>query len=112
VPRPFCRVGLAAAFALLFVVWPVGDTTVLLVLAVAMDAAALLAARSVPAPVHEGIVVPVGAVRGAIELRRRTVPALRLRRPEGVIAAQLRWREASEAHRRLRGLAPAATALD
>ena len=33
-------------------------------------------------------------------LLRRTVPHLRARRPIGVVEAQVRWRQASEAHRR------------
>jgi len=41
---------------------------------------------------------------GVMLLHRRTVPHLRARRPFGVVEAQVRWRHASEAHRRGREL--------
>jgi len=37
-----------------------------------------------------------------MHLLRRTEPALRSRRPTGVVEMQVRWRQAAEAHRRTR----------
>jgi hypothetical protein len=101
------------AAVLLLVILPVGDATVLLMLVLALDAAvaALALRRLLPRrqgaaapigvrPAETGLteVKPVGAV--GLQLRRRTVPGLRMRRPGAVIAAQVRWRQAAEARRR------------
>jgi hypothetical protein len=96
--------GLVGA-ALVVLVLPVGDATVLLALTLAVDlAVALLAVRQVPAR-RQSVVLPIGKQGGSIYLRRRTEPALRMHRPSGVVEAQIRWRQTSEARRRVRPLA-------
>jgi hypothetical protein len=91
--------------ALMLTASPISEATVVLALAVAVDAAALLALRQPrPRPMsapENSVVLPIGKTGGSVYLRRRTVPGLRLRHPAGVIEAQTRWRQASEA--RLRG---------
>ena len=44
----------------------------------------------------------VGAEPPPVYLQRLIVPHLRSRHPPAIIEAQLRWRRAAEAHRRLR----------
>ena len=108
-PRPIRWVGFTILFLLLLAL-PLGDATVLLALAVAVDIAALLAVRQ--APTRASVVMPIGKSGGSLYLRRRTVPELRMHRPGRVVEAQARWRQASEAHRRIRRLAPAVSAVD
>lgn len=95
---------LAPVVATVLTVAPIDGYALLLLLAAAADiAVALFIARLIAArhKARDRTVVPIG---GAVPLtwRRRTEPALRSRRPAGVVEIQLRWRRAAEAHRRTR----------
>lgn len=91
---------LTAALALLLLL-PAGNVAILLVLFVAVDlaAAALMLRPAVP---QARTVVMVGANDGSLALLRRTVPALRARRPIAAVEAQERWRQAVELRRQFR----------
>jgi hypothetical protein len=103
VSKAYRRAGIAA-LAMVFLTAPVGDTSVVLTLAIALDLAVLLAIRQ-PRPTPrqaaaQSVVLPIGKAGGSLYLRRRTVPGLRMRHPDGVIEAQTRWRQAGAARRR------------
>jgi hypothetical protein len=97
--------GLRAAFLfaaiVVLLVLPYGEVSVLLALFVAVDlgAAALMLRRTAP---PETTILPVGKDPQTLALLRRTVPALRMRRPAATAEAQVRWRAAAEARRRIR----------
>ena len=94
------------AAALLLLIMPIDHASVLLVLFVAVDlAAAALMLR--PEAAEPTSVVPLGGDMTSLVLLRRTVPDLRMRRPAMAIDAQVRWRQAAEAHRRQRDWAQA-----
>jgi hypothetical protein len=99
------RVAFLVAAALLLVILPVGEVTVLLALFVAVDlaAAALLLQRSETPQSHP--VVPLDGDAAKLALLRRTVPALRMRRPPATVEAQVLWRHAAEKHRQRREVA-------
>jgi hypothetical protein len=93
---PFTAVALA--------VTPVGNLGLAMVLLVIADlAVALFIARMIAArrPKAETSVVVLDS-NVPMHLLRRTEPALRSRRPIGVVEMQVRWRQAAEAHRRSR----------
>jgi hypothetical protein len=95
---PGLRVAYLLGAVLLLLTLPLGDTSVCLALFVAVDlaAAALLMSRldaerpAKVATIGDGTTVP---------LFRRTVPALRSRRPAAIIEAQVAWRQAAARHR-------------
>jgi hypothetical protein len=97
---PGLRVAYLLAAVLLLTILPVSQSSVLLALFVAVDlaAAALLLNRLPPRP------RAVFAIGDDINLPlfRRTVPALRSRRPATIIEAQVAWRQAAEFRRRRR----------
>lgn len=92
------------AFAL--TITPIGNLALGLVLllvadlAIALAIARLIAARRKKAE-STGSVVVINSDM-PMHLLRRTEPALRSRRPTGVVEMQVRWRQAAEAHRRTR----------
>jgi hypothetical protein len=89
---------LAAVILLLVIPW--GYASLVLVLFVAADfGVAALMLRADPAPADAAVVVLDGD-RAKLNLLRRTVPKLRMRRSAVAIDAQIRWRQAAEAHRR------------
>ena len=103
------RLAYLIAAVVLLLMLPAGEDSVLLVLFVAIDlgAAALLLRPDAARP---GRVV---ALRGngarfaddaSLVLMRRTVPALRSRRPAVAIEAQVRWRAAADARRQFRAV--------
>lgn len=96
------RVAYLAAAVLLLLLLPLGSGSVLLTLFVAVDlaAAALMLRHVMPRPARK--IVPVAADPATLPLLRRTVPALRMRRPAVIIEAQIRWRIAAAARRQLR----------
>jgi hypothetical protein len=97
------RVAYLVAAVPLLLILPVGDVTMLLALCVAVDlAAAALMLR--PAAAQPTTVVPLEGDTVSLELMRRTVPALRMRRPTATIEAQVLWRQAAETHRQRRTL--------
>jgi hypothetical protein len=90
------------AAVILLLVMPWGRASVVLVLFVAADlGAAALMLRPTPEPVGSEVVA-LGSDITNLNLLRRTVPELRMRRPAMAIDAQIRWRQAAEAHRRRR----------
>jgi hypothetical protein len=104
----------ASVLALLLQAWPMGDAGILLALVLVIDAAVLLlllpeapkpAAAILEEPEAE-VVLSSDSDGGSMRLLRRTIPALRMRRPSGVIEAQIRWRQTGEAHRRSRQIDP------
>ena len=82
-----------------FAVVPVGELLIWFWLVIAAEVAVVILlkreyqARRAPALV-------VGQDEDVVQLLRRIVPHLRSRRPQSVIEAQQRWREAAEARRR------------
>ena len=93
---------LATALVLLLIM-PAGQASVVLVLFVAADlAAAALMLRPDTAAAFGGVALRSRGDAVSLALRRRTVPELRMRRPALAIDAQIRWRQAAEAHRRRR----------
>jgi hypothetical protein len=83
---------------------PVGDATVLFVLVLALDLALATLVLSrlashLAAPGVAPVWLNLGADPDNLHLLRRTVPQLRGRRPQGVIAAQVRWRQKAEIRR-------------
>lgn len=86
---------------------PVGQLGLGLVLLVAADlGVALIIARIIAARRRKTVSSIVVLDSDApMHLLRRTEPALRSRRPVGVVEMQVRWRQAAEAHRRARGKA-------
>jgi hypothetical protein len=95
------RVAYLAAAVVLLLLLPLGHVAVLLVLFVAVDLAAAALMLRQPEPRPRTVVV-VGGDDGSLALMRRTVPALRMRRPVAAVEAQVRWREAAEARRQFR----------
>jgi hypothetical protein len=97
------RLAYLVAAVLLMLILPIGQASVMLGLFAAADlaAAALMLDRSVPQP---ATVVMVGADDESLGLLRRTVPALRMRRPAAAVEAQARWRQAAEARRQFRAV--------
>jgi hypothetical protein len=93
------RAYLTAAILLLLVMpWGQASVALALLVAAGLGAAALML-RPEPAAAMTGL----ATIRGeptSLALFRRTVPELRMRRPAVAIDAQIRWREAAEAHRR------------
>lgn len=90
------RLAFLAVAAMLIVALPLGETALGLGLMVTLDLRAALwvwrSRRRRPQPV----VVPLQGIDDAsLRLLRRTVPALRMRHPGGVIAAQVHWRHAA-----------------
>jgi hypothetical protein len=83
---------------------PIGERVLLLVLLGVSDVAiALVIARRIAARrarPQASLVVVNGDM--PVQLRRRTEPGLRARRPSGVVEMQERWRDAAEAYRRAR----------
>jgi hypothetical protein len=99
------RVAYSIAAAALFLALPWGQAgALLLVLFMVLMAADLTAAapalRSAPVPATS--VVALGGDMANLALLRRTVPALRMRRPAAALDAQIRWRQAIETRRRQR----------
>jgi hypothetical protein len=96
---PGLRAAYLVAAVLLLLILPIGDSTVLLALFVAVDlaAAALLLQR--PAAAKPPVVASIGDSSN-VHLLRRTVPQLRSRRPTSIIEAQVAWRQAAEFRRR------------
>jgi hypothetical protein len=83
---------------------PVADATVLFVLVLALDLALATSVLSrlashFPAPGVAPVWLDLGAAPDNLHLLRRTVPHLRGRCPQGVIAAQVRWRQKAEIRR-------------
>jgi hypothetical protein len=98
------RVAYLVAAVLLLLILPVGNVTMLLALFVAVDlaAAVLMLRPAVPQPTTVVVALDTDAVN--LTLMRRTVPALRMRRPTATIEAQILWRQAAETHRQRRAL--------
>jgi hypothetical protein len=92
---------LVAAIALLLMM-PAGQASVMLVLFVAADLAAAALLLRPDAAASFGRVALLRGDAASLALLRRTVPELRMRRPAMAIDAQIRWRQAAEAHRRRR----------
>ena len=92
---------LASFGAAVLAILPIGNTALVLLLLVVADLAiALLTARVIARrrkKTDEAVVVLDGGI--PMHLRRRTEPAMRARRPIGVVEMQVRWRQAAEAHR-------------
>ena len=90
--------------AVALAVTPVAHLGLALVLLVAADlAVALVIARLIAARRKTTVSSVVVLDRDVpMHLLRRTEPALRSRRPIGVVEMQVRWRQAAEAHRRNR----------
>jgi hypothetical protein len=95
---PGLRVAYLLAAVLLLLILPLGDTSVGLALFVALDlaTAALLLNRLAAERQPKVVAIADGA---AEPLFRRTVPALRSRRPAAIIEAQVAWRQAAARHR-------------
>jgi len=97
------RVAYLVAAVPLLLILPVGNVTMLLALLVAVDlAAAALMLR--PAAAQPTTVVTLDGDVVSLKLMRRTVPALRMRRPTATIEAQILWRQAAETHRQRRAI--------
>ncbi|MBV8775666.1 MAG: hypothetical protein JO032_00670 [Alphaproteobacteria bacterium] len=95
------RVAYLIAAVLLLLVLPYGEASVLVLLSVAVD----LAAAALMLQYATGRRARVVAVAGdftTMELLRRVVPRLRMRRPARVIEEQVRWRIAAAARRQIR----------
>ena len=92
------RLAFLVSALVLLTILPISNVSVLLILFVAVDlgAAALLLRSAEPAP---SPVVALGGDMASLPLMRRTVPALRSRRPAAVIEAQVLWRHAAATHR-------------
>lgn len=87
--------------ATVLAVAPIGDATILLAIVASLNLG--LAAIALREVVGESAAAPAQPDDPTpVNLLRRTAPQLRPRRPFGVIEAQVRWRQAAEAHRRSR----------
>ena len=96
------RVAYLIAAVLLLLILPVSSSELFLALSVAVDlGVAALVLRRRPAAQPQRI-VPLGHDATDLDLRRRPVPALRLRHPTATVEAHVRWRAAAEARRQLR----------
>jgi hypothetical protein len=92
----FGPIGIAGFLVLV----PVGQMTQLILLLVGANLVLIsIVARDVVAR-RRAAIVSIEQDQRQLYLLRRTVPHLRARRPMGVVEAQVRWRQASEAHRR------------
>jgi hypothetical protein len=82
-----------------FAVMPVGELLIWLWLVMAAEVAVVIALKR---EYQEHLSPALVATQDAdvVRLLRRVVPHLRSRRPQSVIEAQQRWREAAEARRR------------
>ena len=92
--------------AVALTITPIGNPALGLVLLLVADLAiALVIARMIAARRKKaestGSVVVINSDMPT-HLLRRVEPALRSRRPMGVVEMQVRWRQAAEAHRRTR----------
>jgi hypothetical protein len=86
------------AAVILLLIMPWGHASVVLVLFVAADlGAAALMLRPAPAPMNS--VATLCGDTASLDLLRRTVPELRMRRPVATIEAQVRWRQAARNYR-------------
>jgi len=95
------RIVLLVAVVIPLLVLPIGTASFLLALFLALDcAAALLVLR--PAEAADESVVALDGDTANLALLRRTVPALRMRRPAATVEAQVLWRHAAERHSRRR----------
>ena len=97
------RLAFLTVALLLLVMMPWGEAGVMLALFVAVDlgAAALMLRPEQP---HGFRVVHLRSDAANMELMRRVVPELRMRRPALAIDAQIRWRQMAEVHRHRREL--------
>jgi hypothetical protein len=85
--------------AMILVVAPIGNATILLVVATTLNMRlAAIVVREVLG--RKAAAAAALDDQRQLQLRRRTIPQLRARRPFGVIEAQVRWRQAAEARRR------------
>ncbi|HWD59725.1 MAG TPA: hypothetical protein VG308_15670 [Stellaceae bacterium] len=104
--EPTLRFGLRSAYLVaaiaLLLMMPAGQASVMLVLFVAADLAAAALLLRPDAAASFGRVALLRGDAASLALLRRTVPELRMRRPAMAIDAQIRWRQAAEAHRRRR----------
>lgn len=93
---------LAPFGAVLLAIAPVGNTALLLILVIVADLAIALCIARLIAVRRKKTAGSVVVLDDGIpmHLRRRTEPALRARRPAGVVEMQVRWRQAAEAHRK------------
>jgi hypothetical protein len=93
------RIAYLTAAVLLLLILPFDRAGVLLVVFVAVDltAAAFMLRTE---PTLPGSVVTIDGDVANLDLLRRTVPALRSRRPLATVEAQVRWRETADARRR------------
>jgi hypothetical protein len=90
-----------AAAVLFLVTLPIGDVTLLFALSLLIDLAfGLLALRRIWSTASSRVDIRYSSP--SLALLRRTVPALRMRRPVRVVEAQTRWRQAAETRRRFR----------
>ena len=92
------RVAYLLGAVLLLLILTLGDTSVCLALFVAVDLAAAALLLNRLAAVRPPRVVAIGDGT-AMPLFRRTVPALRSRRPAAIIETQVAWRQAAARHR-------------
>ena len=97
------RLAFLTAALLLLMMMPWGEAGVMLALFVAVDlgAAALMLRPEQPRGFR---IVHLRSDAANMELMRRIVPELRMRRPALAIDAQFQWRQMAEAHRRRREL--------
>jgi hypothetical protein len=95
------RLAFLTAALLLLLMMPWGEAGVMLAMFVAVDlgAAALMLRPEQP---HGFRVVQLRGDAPNLELMRRIVPELRMRRPALAIDAQIQWRQMAETHRRRR----------
>jgi hypothetical protein len=91
------RVAYLLGAVLLLLILTLGDTSVCLALFVAVDLAAAALLLDHVGAERRTSVVALGNDT-AVQLFRRTVPALRSRRPASVIEAQVVWRQAAARH--------------
>lgn len=97
------RLAFLTVALLLLLMMPWGEAGVMLTLFVAVDlgAAALMLRPEQPRGFR---VVHLRNEAANLELMRRILPELRMRRPVLAIDAQIQWRQMAEAHRRRREL--------
>src|SRR5262249_37176111 len=89
---------LSGTAAIVFMM-PIGQTTQVMTLLVGLNLILIsMIGRDVLA--RRRVAIQIEQQQRQLYLLRRTVPHLRARRPIGVVEAQVRWRQASEAHRR------------
>ena len=112
---PGLRLACLAAAVVLLVALPVGEATVLLALMLTLDLAAAAWALRLPAPAPRRVVAPIIKAfevdEVSLQLLRRTVPAMRMRHPDGVVTVQVHWRKAAETRRARQEVFPGASAV-